>query len=575
MIQDIRRLREIARVMNRYGFANLLRGPRAPRELAEASEPEVSTPADLRNLPTPRRVRLVLAELGTTFIKFGQILSTRRDLLPPEFCDELELLQENVPPFPFSQVRQQFRDAFNKELEEVFQSLDESPLASASIAQVHKGVLKTGETVVLKVQRPGIEQNIQSDMAILKLVAGILQSTIKETDLYDPMGIVEEFQKAVTEELDFRIEADNCRRFAANAKERGFPVVPRIYDDWCARTVIVMEYLEGRRLHEITDPAERKQIVRQILDGAFHQLFHDRFFHGDPHPGNIIVLPGNRVALIDFGLVGKLSQQMHETLLVLVAAVALKDADSAARTLYRMGVPQKRIQISGLRDEIADILHNYSGMSLQQLDPRAVSDRLLRLAIKYGIRLPRDYAILAKSTAAVEGIIREFDPGLDIAAEAMPFARELLENRFDPSRADGDWFKLALRLSTFLQDVPMQVDQVLIDMEAGKTAFTVQGSALDNINHSIRWLGLAAFGGLAACACIIGGFMMLARFDWSWRYWPLVWGGLAFVSAWWLFWFVLVWSYVGQRSWRISLRRWLKPGRRAPAPPREDNPPEG
>src|SRR5438067_8651164 len=347
---------------------------------------------------TARRFRETLAELGPTFIKLGQILSSRPDILPKGFIDELSHLQDRAAPMPVELVFQLIEKGLGKPAHQLFASIDPEPLASASIAQVHRARLASGEEVVVKVQRPGIEAQIKSDTDLLSYVAAFLEGVIEETGIYTPTGIVTEFRNAMLLELDFDNEAHNIDEFAKNHAARSYVVIPKLYRELSCRTVITLEELKGRKLKHVLaesggDPAGRKQLARHILDASFHQLFTDGLFHGDPHPGNLIVLEGNRIALLDFGQVGRLTKGMQESIILLVLAISLKDPDTVARLLYKVGVPDQRINLHHFRADIHDILARYPGLKLSEIRSTTLLAELTDLALKYRIKIPKEYAV--------------------------------------------------------------------------------------------------------------------------------------------------------------------------------------
>lgn len=506
--QDLKRLRQITVIAGRYGFADLLQ--RSGLRKQEEGTPEEVEAA--RSASVARRFRLMLAELGPTFIKLGQVLSTRADLLPREFIEELSLLQDQVPPVAFDLVRAQVREAFGKDVEALFAEFSPEPIAAASMAQAHTAKLHSGEEVIVKVQRPGITEQLRADLSVLHYAARALEAVIEEVGVYTPTGIIEEFDKAVHEELDFLHEANNIRAFWRNYQDRPHTKIPRVYDELTARTVLTMEFIRGPKLSDAKlDEAGKQQLARTILEGAFNQLFVDGLFHGDPHPGNLLVLDGPVLALIDFGLVGRVTRQMQDTLVQLVLAIGLKDSESAARILYRLGTPDQRTNLIAFRQDIDAILNAYLPTSLKDVDTRHLLADILNLAVKYRIRIPREFAILSRASIAVEGILRTLYPDMPIAEIFLPYAKRLLADRYDPSQMQGGLMKTLLRLQGVADEVPLQLQQLLLDLESGKFSMTVKSEQVDELNNSIRALAVVAFAGLCACGFIIGTFIAFAH----------------------------------------------------------------
>ncbi|HEY6099102.1 MAG TPA: AarF/UbiB family protein, partial [Anaeromyxobacter sp.] len=313
--QDLNRLRQIAAAVAKHGFGAYVARTRLrdalPREALREGEP---LPAPDRDMA--RRFRNLLGELGPTFTKLGQLLSTRPDVLPAHWVEELEALQDDCPPLPIAEIRREIERGLARPVGELFAELGEAPLASASIAQVHLARTHGGARVVVKVQRPDIRERIESDLALLYYLAKLLEAVIEETGIYTPTGIIEEFDRTVHEELDFGNEARNAKEMHENARGREFLVIPRVHDELSSSTVLTLDYVEGTKINDVTAEAgfDLERVARNIIDAAFRELFEDGLFHGDPHPGNILVLPGDRIALVDFGLVGRLTRPQQEAL---------------------------------------------------------------------------------------------------------------------------------------------------------------------------------------------------------------------------------------------------------------------
>jgi len=561
-VRDLQRLREISKVVVKHGFGELLDRTRLWEALGRREVSERPSAAEAR-ATSARRFRDTLAELGPTFIKLGQILSARPDIIPPDFIAELSTLQDRAPPLPLEQVLRLIEDGLQRPWPELFAEIEPEPLASASIAQVHRARLPSGERVVVKVQRPGIEEQIRSDTMLLSYLARFLEGVIEETGIYTPTGIVAEFQKAMLLELDFENEARNIEEFGKNRAGRENVVIPRAERSLSCRTVLTLEELHGVKLSAVlegTAPPEvdRKLLARRILDESFHELFSDGIFHGDPHPGNVIVLPGNRLGLIDFGLVGRLSKGMQESIIVLVLAIGLRDPDTVARLLYKVGVPDERINLHRFRADIHDILDRYLGLKLSQVSSTTLLNELTDLALKYKIKIPKEYAVLSKASATTEGIIRQLDPDLDVAEVALPYAKQLLVDRYSPSSMSGGLFRVLLQLQGFLQDTPQQLSQILMDLEGGKFSVTVRNEEMQRLNTNVKALGILLFMGSIASGLIVGAFSLVGRVSGpEGTHWPLAaLAGLTLAAM--LFGAAVTWTLVGGRLRKLSVRRFLK-----------------
>jgi ubiquinone biosynthesis protein len=551
--QDLNRLRQIAAAVAKHGFGAYVARTRLrdalPRDL-KVGEGEPLPPPD-RNMAV--RFRQLLAELGPTFTKLGQLLSTRPDVLPAHWVEELETLQDDCPPLPLADVRREIERGLGRPVAELFAELDEAPLASASIAQVHRARTHGGAPVVVKVQRPDIRDRIDSDLALLYYLAKLLEAVIEETGIYTPTGIIEEFDRTVHEELDFTNEAQNAKAMGDAARGREFLVIPRVHEELSSSTVLTLDYVEGTKVSEVTAEAgfDLEKVARNVIEAAFRQLFEDGLFHGDPHPGNILVLPGNRIALLDFGLVGRLSRVQREALVTLIVAVALRDPDSVARILNRIGVPDARSPIAEFRDDIRHILDRYLGLKLDEIRSATLLRDLLDLAVRHRIRVPKEYAVLAKASITVEGMIRKLYPKLDILEIGLPYAKELLLARFNPSDASSTLMKSLLKIQGLAEDVPGQLTQILVDLEAGKFRVNVHSEDVERVGGHVRAIGVMLFLGLLAAGLTGGGVVALAVGGKTWL------GGAALAAA------ILVslgaaaYHVATLRMRKISLRRWL------------------
>jgi ubiquinone biosynthesis protein len=559
--QDLNRLRQIASVVARHGFGAYLDSTRLPRREAEAlregARAAGATPPE-PDRKTAARFRQLLLDLGPTFIKLGQLLSARPDMLPSHWVDELSQLQDSVPPIPLADVRREIERGLGRPVGELFGWLDDLPLASASIAQVHRARTHEGLEVVVKVQRPGTRQRIESDLPLLYYLAWLLEAVIEETGVYTPTGIIEEFDRSVREELDFRNEARNAA--AVREASRGLPflVIPPVLTDLSGETVLTMGYVEGIKVSEVTAAGgyDLEQVARHIIEAAFRQLFEKGIFHGDPHPGNVLVLPGNRIGLLDFGLVGRLTRPMQDVLVLMIVAVALRDPSTLARLLNKIGVPEEHSPVAAFRADIQAMLDRYIGLTLDEIRATSLLRDLLDLAIRHKIRVPKEYAVLSKAAVAVEGIIRRLYPKMNILEVGLPYARELLLRRLDPGDAGGALMKSLLGLQTLAEDVPAQLAQILLDVESGKLRVNVHSESLDRIAAAVRTAGLTVFLGIGAASFTIGAFILLdhAAAGWSGVAWAGI-GAMAFASA--LVGAALATQLVARRR-KLSVRRWMR-----------------
>jgi ubiquinone biosynthesis protein len=562
--QDLNRLRQIAAAVVRHGFGAYLARSRLKDQVDVAAEPGELPPADRS---AAARFRQLLAELGPTFTKLGQLLSTRPDLLPAHWIEELESLQDDTSPLPVEAIRKVIEAGLGRPVEAIFAELDPVPLASASMAQVHRARTHAGEQVVVKVQRPDIRERIDSDMALLAYLAKVLEAVVEETGVYTPTAIIEEFDRTVHEELDFENEARNARAMREASAGRDFVVIPRVHDQLSCSTVLTLDYVEGRKLNDVSAETgqDMEKLARTIIEAAFRQLFEDGLFHGDPHPGNILVLPGDRIALLDFGLVGRLTRAQKEVLVTLIVSVALRDPDAMARLLTRLGPSDARVPFGEFRDDLRGILDRYLGLKLHEIRTATLLRDLLDLAVRHRIRVPKEYAVLAKASITVEGTIRRLYPRLDILEVGLPYARELMLARFNPGDASGLLMKSLVKLQGLAEDVPQQLTQILADLEGGKLQVKVRSDDADYIARRVAAAGVLLFLGLIASSLMVGGLVIVATSPRPGVGLASLLSGVALAIA------ALTLHLAPPRLPKISLRSFIPRG--APTPPRPADPP--
>lgn len=495
--RDIERLTQVTATLVRHGFGALVgRGN------------ETDGAADATSSQAVRFARL-LADLGPTFIKLGQVLSIRRDLLPAEYITALESLQDNAPEVPFSAIRDVVEVGLGQRLEEVFATFEEQPLGTASIAQTHRATARDGTPLVVKVQRPGIERVLRGDLDLLYLAARALETGIDEMQLAAVSEVIVEFEKGLLRELDFTSELENletARRMLDPARPL---VVPRPFREYSARTVLAMEFFPGRSLRSLEPNSDAaKQAVEELVHAAVRQVFVDGFFHGDPHPGNVLVRDGT-VCLIDFGLAGHLDASQREDLVSLILGLILGDDATIARVLLRMGTSTQRVSLADLRAEVARIRTTYlSATSIEDVDSSGFAEAFGAAANRFRIKLAPEYAILTKATATLEGIIRTYHPHIDLVAIARPVVERLVADRWSPTRLLSDAMSGATGMGSLLRGLPAQLEQLLQDVETGNLQVRAVSPALDELPLRIHQLasrlsltGFAA--ALSICAALL------------------------------------------------------------------------
>lgn len=555
--QDLGRLRQIAGILARHGYQQWAHRLSEGRALP-ADDPGVR--ADTEAMSAPERLRRLLQDLGPTFIKLGQVLSSRPDLVPSDFQRELARLQDDVEPLPFADIAGVLEQSWRTPVAEHLAHVDETPLATASIAQVHRARLECGREVVVKVQRPNLAATIRADLDLLYLLARLLDATVEEAALYRPIEVVRAFEAALLDELDFRIEARNARAIAANFEGDERVHIPEIVDDLSTREVLVMEYVQGVKITSVA-PEAAEETLRTVLDIAFRMGFKDGLFHADPHPGNVLVTPDGKVCILDFGLVGRLTANMQQNMIQLSLAVATRDAETTARLIYRIGRPVDRVPLNEFRDHVADLMSRYLVRRLDEVDAANLVQSLMDTAIRYKIRVPPDYALLAKAAVTIEGIVRTLKPDLDITSTIMPYARELIAERYSPQAVAKLAMRSAVGLLDQAQELPLLAHQLLNDLEAGRLQVRVSHPEMDRMSRMINDLGTKLFLGMVAMGTIMGTFFIAAQYPWERGGWNL-WGVFGALASLGLFGLVITWHVAYTRLRKVSLRAvlglWLR-----------------
>lgn len=546
---DLARLRHITRVLAKYGYQEFIK--KQP-DLSEVAEPGLDATPSPRD-PGPRRLRLMLEELGPTFIKFGQVLSSRPDLIARAYVDELSLLQSECEPLPFADIRTAVAEGLRRDPDTLFRHIEEASLATASIAQVHRATTVSGEDVVIKVQRPGIETSVRGDIDILYRLARILDAIIEEAQITDATGIVREFEKALLEELDFLHEAANLEEFALLHDDRADIVIPRVYRELTSSSVLTMAYLDGVPLNKLPSNVDPKPIAERVIREAFDEVYIFGVFHADPHGGNLMLLKDGRYGIIDCGLLGRLTPQMRETLVVLALAVAVRDANTAARTIYRLGRPDARVSLQAVRDDVAELFERYLDRRIQDIDSTAMLQELLSLAMKHKIRVPAEYTMLGRAGATIEGIVRELDPDIDIAKVARPYAEQLLVNRASPDNLEGTAYRTLLNFQGLSQDLPIQVTQLLTDLSSGNFSVHLGGAEVEKLHRTVLTAATVVAGAILGAALLVGAFISFNTLKISLLGIPLV-GLAAAIAAGTVFTWLSGYLLVRPRMRRIRLR---------------------
>ena len=473
------RYREILSVLFKYGFADVLRLV-ALQHILRIEDAHIKVHHDdtILSKPLPERLRLALEELGPTFIKFGQILSSRRDLITDDYFIELTKLQSGVPPFPGKEAREIVEKELGHPIRRLFSHFNEKPVGSASIAQVHQAELADGTPVAVKVQRPDIEKTITLDVAILQDLAAFLEKHVPEIAGLNPTGVVHEFTETLQRELDFENEASNAERFAEQFEGNTSLRVPKIYRDHSTSRVLTMDFITGVPITDIkaleaqgTSPSELAETMTGLI---YEQIFQHGFFHGDPHPGNMTVLPDGRLVLFDYGMMGKFTPQMRESIALLVSGLAAKDHPQTTRSILDLseeGIAKDQML---LQAEVERFAEQNLSRPLCDISLGAVLNSLLDLLRDNHLRMKPAFYLGIKALAQVEAIGQALDPALNFIKIGEPYASRVLLGKFGAGRVGGILKGVAIEALDFLRDFPSDFRQLYQSLRRGKLSIPLE-----------------------------------------------------------------------------------------------------
>ena len=503
---NLRRFSQIGRVLVRHGFGfvfDVRRDRREKKGLQEFLAPNFGV-----------RLRQTLDDLGPTFVKFGQLLSTRSDILPEGVLSELQKLQDTVRPMPAGAAQAIVKRELGAPVEEVFTRFDPDPLGSASIGQVHRAVLRGGQVVAVKVQRPEAPGRVAADLDLMREFADFLDRRFGPRLFIDVRGLVAEFETVIRRELDYNAEAENARRFAANFAETPV-VIPMVYLEYSTSRVLTLQYIEGTRFGDIRPlllaPAERRRVASMGADAIFKMAFEDGFFHGDPHPGNLILTSQGNLALLDFGMVGYMSRGDIEALSRLFIAVVQRDGAAALRGLEALGVRYSTEVRGDLERDLREFLNKYSGLSVGEVTLGQALSELISLARRYRLRVPPVFPLLTKALVTAEGLARAIDPTINVYEVARPYARRLLLERYDPEAVLEGARERTLEYARYVEDYPEQVRQLLTAVSDGELEVQLMHGGLDELIGEVdvlanRLVFAVVTGALLLGSCMLGAF---------------------------------------------------------------------
>ena len=506
-MRDISRMREIITVMTKYGLGGFLQRIKLSYGSADESA------SGSRYMSTPRRFRMAFEELGPTFVKLGQILSTRVDIFDAEWIEEFEKLQSNVAPIPVASIDELIESYLGRPMGEVFRSFDSVPVGSASIAQVHKAVLSDGETVAVKIKRPDIEPVIQADLRILTHLAGLIESEIPEVRRYQPVQMVQYFARSLAKETDLSVELRYMQRFGQTFDSDPFVRIPRVYPDISNRQILVQEHIGDTLLKDIRietlDAPMRTQLAARITDTLFTMILQQGFFHADPHPGNIFIGSDGRITLIDFGLVGHLSSTRRREIVDLINALTRKDQFTMQYVLSNWAqgdLPDENL----LGADVLEMLLNYEHTPVRDLRISQVINDITQIMRNHGLTLPGDLVMLFKTLITLEGVAKRLDGQTELLERAKPIVAAAFKERSSPEHILR---KGRMHLQTLLQaadELPQNLFRLSRRLQKGQMGITLDFKRFDQISHQIDRAANRLTMGIVTAALIIGSSIVMS-----------------------------------------------------------------
>lgn len=513
-VRDLGRLQEIAGVLIRYGFGDMVRriGMSAALErtgrMLHWDDPEA-----MAHMAPPERVRCALQDLGPTFVKLGQVMATRVDLLTPEWTTELGKLQNAVPALPFAQVRPQLVEDLGADPEAVFERLEEAPLAAASLAQTHRAWLADGSAVVLKVRRPGIRDTVEADLRLMARLAEIVEERAPDLRRYHPAEVVQQFSASLRRELDFAAEGRNAERIAANFAGHDEVVVPRVYWEWTSERLNVQECLQGIAGTDLAavDAAglDRAQLAATGAGIVLKMVLEDGFFHADPHPGNIFYLPDGRIGVIDFGMVGRVSEQRRFQIVQLLHGLVERESAPVADVLMEWGEGGGEVDEARLQADVGAFVDQYRGVPLKDLHMGLMLTDVTTILRDNGLSLPPDLALMIKAFLTLEGMGRQLDPDFDMAGAARPFLQRVVLQRYSPRTLLKRGRRTALDAMELVGDLPRELRRLLRTARRGRLHMQVEVTSLKAFGEQVDRAANRLTMGVITAALVVGSSIVM------------------------------------------------------------------
>ena len=489
-IRGIRRVGHISRILVKHGFGDF-----TDRLFSKGAYQETSSEEDgyalKSGFPSPVRIRRVLEDLGPSFIKLGQLMSTRADIFPPEYITEFRKLQDRVPPVAFEEIQAVIETQFDQKLDDMFKYFNPESLAAASVAQVHMAELHTGEKVAVKVIRPGIEKKIQEDIRLMLTLAERLERKFEVGQKIGFINLAREFERTIFKELDMLTEAGHMERFSSFFKDSREMVIPRVHWAYTAKSVLVMEHMDGIKMDQVesmrTMGIDPREIAMIGLRSFARQLMEFGLFHADPHPGNTLVLPDGRVSLVDFGIMGYLDEEDMLQIANIFLGYAEHDYDMIIDAFVSAGLlDSDQIDMDAFRIDLKDVSEPFYGRSLQTISAKDVYDQVMQVVLKHQIRLPRNYLLLLKTFIQTEALGKILDSNASLLEVTKPYAKTLLERGYDAQKILSNMGRDVRNLSGVMRLVPKFLNDILKMSARGKHQVEIEHTGIQGLDDKFE-----------------------------------------------------------------------------------------
>ena len=510
-VRDLKRFNEILKALFEEGFDFLLvkAGLSSNIPFTKKLRKRLKEKKDLK---PEVMLRKTLERLGPTFIKLGQLLSVRPDLVPKEYAKELEKLQDKVQPCSYSEAKAIIEKEFGKNIEHLFLNFEKNPIASASISQVHRADLKTGEKAAVKVQRPNVKKIMETDIEIMEYIAKLLENNIDAMRRFKPTKIVQEFKDWTEKELDFKLEARNAKRFYDNFKGSKTVCIPKVYDELTSEKVLTLEFIEGIELHNLKEVKKNNVNFQQVIKNGFEaimtQVFVHGIFHADPHPGNIIVKKDNSIAFVDFGIVGYFDEKLKNKCIDMLYGIVEQDEEIVMDTLVSMGL-EADTDYDQLKTDLGSIIQQLQNTSVKDIKISKVIEEILDIGLKHKIRIPASFVLFGKTIVTLEGVALEYDPSFKLVETSKPFIEKLIAKRSSPSYMWKKFVHEMYRYRKFAEEFPDKAERALDKIQRGTIKVDIEDTDIKKLSLEIdRSSNRVAYGLLIAALLITSAILI-------------------------------------------------------------------